>query len=553
MSGLLRSNLIVAAGTALSRVTGLLRVVVFVYVIGQTALADAYALANETPNIVYDLLLGGVLSATLVPLFTSLLGIAGDRDRDRAERTSTDDPSPDERAINVVITTAAVLMIGLTVVAVAAAPLIFRVYSIQVSADVDAEVFRDVGTILTRIFLIQILFYGLTGLANAYLNARRRFLAAAWSPILPNLVIIATLLSLPGAGTTEWTLADIADSTRLRLTLGLGATLGIASMALIVVPAAFRAGLRYRPAWDWHHPAVRRLLALSGWTVGFVAANQVALIVVRNLALAQGEGIARAYFDAFTFFVLPHGLLAVSIATTFQPEMARAVTQRDRAGFIRDSMLGVRLIALLTVPAAIGLIVLRDPIIGLMRRGQFDAVDAANTAEVLAGLSIGLVGFSVYLFVLRGFYAHQDTRTPFILNVGENLLNIVLAVAFVRWFGIFGLGLAYAVAYLVAAVWALVVLRNKVRGLSLEPLRSTAWRAAVAGSAMGAALWLMTDGVGPDVGWRAVTQVAVAGAAGLLVYLAVLIALRTPELDAARSMRPGRRNSAPAGPTKGAR
>lgn len=517
MSGLFRSNLVVAAGTALSRITGLLRVFVFAAVIGQTALADAYALANETPNIVYDLLIGGVLSATLVPLFTSFLG--------------DDEREPDDHATNVVITVAATLMVVLTIVAVVAAPLVFRLYSIEVSDAVDVATYRSVGTTLTRIFLLQILFYGLTGLANGYLNARRHFLAAAWSPVLPNLIIIVTLLSLPGAGETAWTLEDVLTNDRLRLTLGFGATIGIASMAMIVVPATVRAGLRFRPAWDWRHPAVKKLLTLSGWTIGFVVANQVALLVVRNLAAGEGEGIVKAYFDAFVWFVLPHGLLAVSIATTFQPEMARAVSGRDRPGFVHHTSLGTRLIVLLTVPAAAGMFVLRDPIIGLMQRGQFDATDAFNTSRALAGLSIGLVGFSVYLFTLRGFYAHQDTRTPFVLNVGENLLNIVLAVILIGRWGVLGLGLAYAFAYVLSSIWALRVLSYKVRGLDLRSIWNSVWRMLLAGVLMAEAIWFVTRGVGTDTGWSAIAQIVVGGLVGVIVYLLVLFALDARELD----------------------
>lgn len=520
-SNLLRSNLVVAAGTALSRVTGLLRVVVFAYVIGQTALADSYKIANETPNIVYDLLLGGVLSATLVPLFASFMG--------------GDDDEPDDHATNVVITIAATLMVALTVVAVALAPIIFRLYSLRLDDAVDADLFRSVGTTLTRIFLVQILFYGLTGIANAYLNSRRRFFAAAWSPVLSNLVIVVTLLSLPGAGDTEWTLADVIANDRLRWTLGLGATGGIAAMAFMVVPAMINAGLRFRPAFEWRHPAVRKLLVLSVWTIGFVAANQVALLVIRNLALGEGEGIASAYFDAFTWFVLPHGLLAVSIATTFQPEMARAVVRKDRTEFIDRTSLGVRLIGLLTLPAAVGMFVLRDPIIGVsLQRGQFDAVDAANTSDALAGLAIGLVGFSVYLFVLRGFYAHQDTRTPFVLNVGENLLNIAFAVVFIRWWGVLGLGLAYAFAYLLSSLWALTVLRDKVRGFALRPVFSSLWRMLLAAILMAEATWFVGRRFDSTVGWDAFWRVVVSGLVGIVVYVAVLFALRAPELEALR-------------------
>ena len=516
MSSLLTSNLVVASGTALSRLSGLLRVVVFAYVVGQTVVADAYKLANETPNIVYDLLLGGVLSATLVPLFTSFMG--------------TGDDEPDDHATNVLITVSVTLMVVITAVAVLAAPLIFRLYSLNLGDDVDAGLFHDVGTTLTRIFLLQILFYGLTGVANAYLNSRRRFFVAAWSPILPNVIIIVTLLSLPGAGETAWTLSDVITNDRLRWTLGLGATAGIAAMALAVVPAMVAAGLRFRPAFEWRHPAVRKLLTLSGWTIGFVAANQVALIVVRNLALGEGEGIASSYFDAFVWFVLPHGLLAVSIATTFQPEMARAVTARDRPSFIHHTSLGTRLIAVLTLPAAAGMFVLREPIIGLMFRGQFDAVDLANTSRALAGLSIGLVGFSVYLFVLRGFFAHQDTRTPFVLNVGENLLNIVFAFLLVGRWGVLGLGLAYSFAYLLASLWALSVLSVKVPGFRARAVLGTMWKPLLAAVLMAEAMWFVTREADQNTGWSGLAQIVVGGLVGGVVYVAVLVAVRADEM-----------------------
>ncbi len=513
MSRLLRSNLTVATGTALSRVTGLLRVVALTYVLGQTSLSDAYSLANETPNIVYELLLGGVLSATLVPLF------------------ATFDEDDDERATNVVLTVSVVLMMALTLIAVIAAPVIFGVYSIDVGDDVNREVFRSVGTTLARIFLVQILFYGLVGLANAFLNSRRRFFAAAWSPILPNVIIIATLLSLPNAGSADWLLEDVLSNDRLKYTLGFGATLGIASMVVVLVPAVLRTGFRFRPVFEFRHPAVGRLLRLSFWTMGFVAANQVSLVVVRNLA-APGSGDASAYLAAFTFFVLPHGLLAVSIATTFQPEMARAVARRERGAFIDQASLGVRMTALLTIPAGVGIFVLRRPIIGaLLQRGQFDASDAANTSRALAGFALGLGAFSIYMFTLRGFYAHKDTRTPFVINAIENVLNIVLAIVLVGRYGVLGLGLAFALAYVIASVWALIVLSYKVPGFAPRTIGRSLWPMLLAAVLMGEAVWFVARHVGGDVGGGAAIRLIVGAIVGIGVYVGVLVALGAPELD----------------------
>ncbi len=519
---LFRSNLTVATGTALSRITGLLRVVVFGIVIGQTALADAYKIGNETPNIVYELLLGGVLSATLVPLFTSFL------------------EHDDEESTNAVVTVASVAMVAVTAIAVLAAPLIFGLYSVGVADGVDADAFRQAGTTLTRIFLLQIFFYGITAIANALLNSRRRFFAAAWTPVLANLVTIGALLSLPDPDGGEWLFTDVLDDRRLRYTLGLGTTLGIAVMAVVLVVAVRRAGVRYRPLFDLRHPAVKKLAALSGWTLGYVIANQVSIVVVRNLA-DPGSGNASAYFDAFTFFVLPHGLLAVSIATTFVPEMARSVARRERGSFISQASLGIRLITLLTLPAGVLIFVLRRPIIGaLLQHGEYTEAAALNTSRALAGFALGLVGFSVYLFVLRGFYAHQDTRTPFIINVVENAINVVLAVVLVDEYGVLGLGAAFAIGYIVCSAWALNVMSYKVPGFPTRAILGSLWRMLVAAVLGGEAAWFVARAIGENSGGGAWLRVIVASVVGLAIYTVMLVALRAPEVDAVRRRLPAR-------------
>jgi putative peptidoglycan lipid II flippase len=510
--GLLRSNLVVAAGTAASRVTGLARVVVFGIIVGQTALADAYDGANNSPNSIYDLLLGGVLSATLIPLFTRHVA-DGDR-----------------RATDAVVSAAVTLLFAITVVAVLAAPWIFRLFSLNPADGVDVDEFRRAGTTLARLFLVQIFFYGLTTVATALLNARRRFFAAAWAPVLSNLVIIASLLLVPSImNGARPDLADLWDRPGLRWVLGLGATGGIAVMALVLVPALTRAGvsLRFRP--DWRHPAVRTLLTLSGWTFGFVVANQVALIVVKNLA-EPGSGGQDAYTKAFIFFQLPHGLLAMSIATTLGPELARRVANRDRTGFIEHMNRGVHLVSLVTLPASLGLLVLARPLVGaLLQHGQFSANAADTTASALAGFSVGLAGFSVYLFTLRGFYAHADTRTPFVLNLGKNAVNIALALILVRWWGVGGLGLAFGTAYMVAAVWSLRVLARRVGHFPLQPLFMRLIPLAVSSVVMAVVVWSITRGIGADEGTGAVLRVGVGATVGVVVY-AVVLWWRVPEV-----------------------
>ena len=352
---LIAANVSVALGTLLSRLTGLLRVVVFGIIIGQNALADAYDGANNSPNSIYELLLGGVLSATLVPLFTEHL------------------EKDDDEATNAVVSVSVIVLAAITTAAVVAAPLIFRLFSISPSPTVDADEYRQVGTSLARIFLIQIFFYGLMALGSALLQARRRFFAPAWAPVLSNLVIIAGLLLIPRVLDGKDPSLDVARDERqlpaaARRRRHRRASRSWPSRSC---PRCRRAGVRLRFRPQWRHPAVRKLVTLSGWTLGYVAANQVALIVVKNLA-KPGSGGQDAYSKAFTFFQLPHGLLAVSIMTTFVPDLARFVARKDRQAFVDRSSLGVRLVAFFTFPASFGLLVLARPIIGaFLQHGEF--------------------------------------------------------------------------------------------------------------------------------------------------------------------------------------
>ena len=316
----------------------------------------------------YDLLLGGLLSATLVPLFSTFV--------------ETDD----DESTNVVLTVSVVLMAALTVVAVVAAPLIFGLYSVNVADGVDADLYRSVGTTLARIFLIQILFYGLVGLANAFLNSRRRFFAAAWSA--------------DPAERHHHRLPAVAAEPRV----GRLAARGRALRRPPPLDARARRHRRHRHdgrrarAGDVRAPASDSARSSTSDTLrcasccrcrsgrsGSSWPTRSRSLVVRNLA-EPGSSDASAYINAFTFFVLPHGLLAVSIATTFQPEMSRSVARRDRAGFVDQASLGLRMTALFTIPAGVGIFVLRQPIIGaLLQRGEFSADDADAAQRALGG------------------------------------------------------------------------------------------------------------------------------------------------------------------------
>jgi putative peptidoglycan lipid II flippase len=518
-----RAHVTVAAGTATSRATGLIRVIVFGAIVGQTALADAYDVANNAPNVVYELLLGGVLAATLVPLLS--------RHLDRG----------DDEATDAVVGTALVGILALTVLGVLLAPVVFSVFTLDPAAGVDAAALRRTGTDLTRVFMLQVAGYGVTALATALLNARRRFAAAAWAPVLTNTVTIAALLGLRADLGRRPALADAARGGDAFGWLALGSTLGVGAMALVVVVAAVRGGSRLPlPLPRLRHPAVRELLRASAWSVAYIATNQVTLVVVKNLA-APGSGGVDAYAKAFTIFQLPHGLAAVTIATTAAPELARLAARSDdaphdpaaRGEFVARFLRATRATAFLALPASLGLWALSRPIVAaLLERGAFDAAATTATSRALTGLAVGLTGFSVYLLALRGFYSHGDTRTPFLVNAGQNALNVLLAVALAGRYGVLGLGLAFSGSYLVAAAVALAILARRHGTPPVGRVVAGLARMALAAGVMALTVRASREfvlGASDASGTVAVARVTVGVVVGVVAYAALTLALRVPE------------------------
>lgn len=484
---------VVAAGTLLSRVTGLVRLVVILAVLGGGLLGDTYNAANNMPNIVYELLVGGIITATLVPLFVEA----------HADH--------DDRAVSALFTVALCALAALTVLGVALAPLIARLFAQPQS--------YGVAVALVVCFMPQMLFYGFVSLAGAALNARRRFVAAAFAPVVNNVFVIALFGFIAWKYGSIRTVQQLADDRVLLALIGVGTTVGIVMMAFVLLPSMSDV-TRWRPVFEWRHPAVRRMLRLSGWMLGYVAANQLALAIVLRVASRKpGEWVA--YNAAYQFFQLPYGLFAVTIMTALAPELASAWHAQDRPWFRRDFARGLRFLLLVIVPSSVGLAVVAEPVVALLQRGSFDGAAVARTADALAGFAIGLVPFCVYLYALRGFYAMGDTQTPFVVNLFENLLNVALALALHPRGGVRGLAIAFSLAYAIAAIGALGLLRRRMGGLADGAVLGVAARAVAAASGAGLVAWLLVGRGGAPSGPVAL---AVATAAASVVYVAGLLA-----------------------------
>jgi putative peptidoglycan lipid II flippase len=516
-----RSSAVVALGTALSRVTGFVRIAAIAYALGVTALAGTYSYANETPNIVYELFLGGVLTATLVPLFVRHF------------------ESRDDDAAAAVFTVSILVLLAITVIGILLAPWIVDLYTLRVNGANRAQQ-QELATELLRLFMPQMLFYGVATLATAMLNAKRRFAAAAFAPALNNVVVIAVFLALPRVARNSLSVHSVLDDDALVLLIGLGTTAGIVVMALALLPALHHAHvhLRYLPAF--RHPAVVTLLRVSGWTVGYVIANQIALLVVTILGNGTVGG-PFIYISAYAFFQLPHGLLAVSLATTFAPELASVAARGDLDALRGQLSRGLRLTALVIAPAAAMYLGLARPIVvALLQRGAFTGSDAVQVADTLAAFAVGLLPFSLYLFALRAFTSRLDTRTPFFVNCAENAANIALAFPLYAWLGIPGLALAFSLAYFVGAGIVLGVLHRNLHGIDGRRLASTTVRIVLAALAVAGVTWAIARGIGSSTTGEAILATLAGVVAGSLLYLGLCRVLKVEELAVLAALLPRR-------------
>jgi putative peptidoglycan lipid II flippase len=511
-----------AVGTTLSRVTGFLRLAAMAYALGvaETRLADAYNVANNIPNIVYELVLGGVLTSVFVPVFVRQLNT-----RSREEAWD---------AARAVLTTALIVLLLVMIAGIVAAPWVVRLYTVRVPSP-QREAVQELATLFLQFFMPQIVLYGLGAVATGLLNAHRRFAVPMFAPILNNLVVVATFLTfafMPGEPKPETiTLAQ-------KLVLAIGTTAGVAAMTLALWPSLRRIGFRWRWRFDPRNEAVRSLIKLSGWAIAYVVINQIGLLVVIVLA-GQEAGGYTAYYAAFIFFQLPHAIFSVSIMTALLPGLSEDWVRGDRTDFRADLARGVRASAFVVIPAAAGYLVLSEPIVRMLLQ---HGVAGAKSTELVSGMlrvfSLGLFQFSTFMLFLRAFYAMQDTRTPALINVFAVGLNTAANFALFPLLGVPGLALGHASAYTFAAVTAGVVLRRRLGGIE-GPALSRAMAKILAGTAASAAAaWgmatLVERSAGVETLAEQVIQVGTSVLAGLIIFLGAAFLLRMEEFDLVR-------------------
>jgi len=518
-----------SVGTALSRVSGFLRLTAMAWALGitETRIADAYNAANTTPNIIYELALGGILSSVFVPVFVEWLQAKGkDEAWDVARR---------------VMTIAVVALSALTVLGIVFAPWIIRLYTLGIDDPAQREVTRELASFFLRWFMPQIVFYGVGAVATGLLNAHRRFAAPMFAPILNNVTAIATFIIyglMAGTGRAD---PGHVVTTPQELVLAIGTTLGVFMMTAALWPSLRRTGFRFHWRGGWRHEAVLRIAHLAKWTVVYVVANQIGYLIVLVLAF-HDQGGYTAYSAAFIFFQLPYAIFAVSIFTALLPALSSRWAAQDVDAFRSMLCRGIRMTGFVVIPAALGYLALANPIVELLlHHGVTGRASTELVASVLSFFAFGLLSFAGFQLLLRAFYSMQDTRTPALIKIVSLFVNLGANLLFFYTFGlgVKGLALGHAIAYTFAVIVAGQILRKRLGGLEGRQLTAGLLKATAAGVVTAAAAWgvsqLLSSALGGGGLAAQTAQVLGSVAVGLIVFVAAASLLRMEELELVRT------------------
>ncbi|EFE68383.1 murein biosynthesis integral membrane protein MurJ [Streptomyces sp. NWU49] len=455
--GLLKSSAVMAAGTMVSRLTGFIRSAMIVSALGLALLGESFQIAYQLPTMIYILTVGGGLNSVFVPQLV---------------RAMKDDEDGGEAYANRLLTLVMVALAALTALAWLAAPLLVRALSNPVANDPAAN---DVAVTFTRYFLPSIFFMGVHVVMGQILNARDRFGAMMWTPVLNNIVIIVTL------GVFIWVYGTAADSGMTvenippegeRL-LGVGVLLGLVVQALAMIPYLRETGFRIRLRFDWKGHGLGKAAMLAKWTILFVLANQAGALVVSQLATASvvdtkiaGTGFS-AYANAQLIWGLPQAIITVSLMAALLPRISRSAAEED-GGAVRDDISqGLRTTAVAIVPIAFGFLALGIPMCTLIF-GSSGTGAATNMGYMLMAFGLGLIPYSVQYVVLRAFYAYEDTRTPFyntvIVAAGNAVASLICFFVLPARWAVVGMAASYGVAYALGVGIAWRRLRQRLGG-----------------------------------------------------------------------------------------
>lgn len=512
VAAILRAVLSMSAVNALSRATGYARTMVMAAVLGTGVVANAYGASNGIANLIYELFLGGILYSTFIPLLVERMTAHGEEDA--------------QRLTNALLTLILPLLTAVAILGIVfAEPLVNLATAWTSAEDLSPEAAQEtteLAVFFFRFFVLYIVFFGLGSVLTGVLNAHRRFFLPTFAPVVNNLFAIAcfggyALLAPRNPEVAVYLLA--------------ATTLGVAAMALMLVPSVWRLGYKIRPVFGHPSllPAVRLAIPVLVFTAGSIGVQFVGQLLGTSFnALPQ-------LTYAFVVFSLPYGIFVIAIETAVMPELSERHARRDAEGYRDTLSFGLRTMAFIVVPASVGLIALANPMIGLLyERGNFTPEDTALVGNILVAYSVGLLGYSAYFLLVRAFYSRKNTRVPALLNIVLFVLYSGLAYLLSSIMGVVGVALAYSGISVLFTVVILAAIRREIGRIDGRRLLRSLAKILAAGAAMYAVAWVGTVilGFGSGAVDRALILASV-GSVSLVTYLAVAFLLGAEELKSA--------------------
>ena len=516
---LLKSSTIMAAGTIVSRITGLVRGLLLVAVLGTTLLGDTFNVANTMPNILYNLIIGGALTAVFVPQIVR----------------ATSDEDGGSAFISRLVTATFVFLAGLVLVAILLAPVLVRIFATSYIGRPEFEV----TTLFMRYCLPQILFMGLFALLGQVANAKGKFGPMMWAPVLNNLIAIA-VFGWFLKYSTQPTVTTIPDSEIIWISLG--CTVGYMAQALILIPSISKTNIRIRPRFDWRDSELRKSLHLATWTLLFAAISQVSYLVTVNLStgaavkslnngIETGVGFT-PFSNALLIYMLPHSIITISVVTALLPALSKLAHEK-KSPLIHDQLVSaMRLVGLVTVPSSIAFLFFGP----LMTETLFFGISLADSnylGYTLSALALGLAPMSVNLIALRGLNAFENVKLQVLSNAIMNIVAVIVSiiVAFTlppEWVTV-GLAGSLALSYYFGAWSTIRLLRRYGISIAISEVFGFYLKLTVLALLVSVPIWFLRDLIPGGNMVRLFVVLAVCGVG----YLALCKISRVSEITSA--------------------
>ena len=505
--GIARAAGLIGLGNIASRVLGLVREMVIAAEFGTGALTAAFTIASQVPIAVYDLLIGGMLSSALVPVFSEYTTL---KDYNRSLW----------QLVSLVLVILTFILSLVTLLIILLAPYVTILFASGYDETVRANV-----SALIRIIAPSIILLGVSGVLMGLLYALKRFTFPAFATAIFNLGIIIGALFISRAFE--------GDARIVGLTLGL--VLGSALQFLLLLPDLrdFVPSFRLSARAVWHHPGLRRIIKLYVPIALSVVVANIGIVIDRNLA-SNTDAIQTIPWmrNATTLIQFPLGLVAAAISLAVLPSLSRLSARQDWDGYRRTLQMGLRMVLLLIVPATIGLFILAQPIVRLVfERGEFVPYDTYWTAIALRVYLLGLIFAAVDQVLIIAFYSRQDTWTPALVGIVAIGVYLAVAVPLVGQLQILGLVFANSMQHFSHAIIMLILLQRHLSGLTGGDMISTVPRILLAALGMGLIVWLIapqSQSLLPGLTGN-ILAVLIPGLAGLISYTFFVILLRIEE------------------------